>query len=59
MVPTSSGFIWSTPALVVGDAALLILLSGIAALWLTTAFSKQDIRTQDIKTQATKTMEST
>jgi hypothetical protein len=40
MVPTPTGFIWPTPALVVGDAALMILLAGIAALWLTTAFKK-------------------
>ena len=39
MITTSSGFSWPTPALVVGDTSLLILLSGIAALWLTTAFT--------------------
>jgi hypothetical protein len=39
MIPTSSGFHWPTPALVVGDTSLLILLSGIAGLWLTTAFA--------------------
>ena len=38
MIPTSSGFSWPTPALVVGDTSLLILLSGIATLWLSTAF---------------------
>jgi hypothetical protein len=38
MLPTPGGFIWATPALVIGDAALMVLLSGIAAMWLTTAF---------------------
>ena len=38
MIPTSSGFSWPTSALLVGDVSLLILLSGIAALWVTTAF---------------------
>jgi len=39
MIPTPNGLIWPTPALVVGDTSLLILLSGIAALWLATAFT--------------------
>jgi hypothetical protein len=38
MIPTSSGFSWPNPALLMGDTSLLILLSGIAALWVTTAF---------------------
>jgi hypothetical protein len=37
MVPLPNGFIWNTPALVIGDAALMIALAGSAALWLTTA----------------------
>jgi len=41
MVPLPNGFIWSTPALAVGDAALMVLLAGIVALWLTTAFTTQ------------------
>ena len=41
MVPLPNGFIWNTPALVIGDAALLIALSGITALWLTTAFARE------------------
>lgn len=41
MVPLPNGFIWNTPALVLGDAALMIALAGIAALWLTTAFTQQ------------------
>lgn len=40
MIPTSSGFTWPNQVLVTGDASLLILLSGIAALWITTAFAK-------------------
>jgi hypothetical protein len=46
MIPTPNGLIWPAPALVVGDSSLLILLSGIAALWLTTAFttSKKEVR---------------
>jgi hypothetical protein len=40
MIPTPNGFIWPTPVLVIGDASLLILLSGIATLWITTAFAK-------------------
>lgn len=45
MIPTPNGLIWPAPALVLGDTSLLILLSGIAALWLTTAFttSKKDV----------------
>ena len=39
MIPTPSGLIWPTPALVIGDATLMILLSGITALWLTTALT--------------------
>ena len=39
MVPTPNGLIWPTEILIVGDASLLLLLSGIAALWLTTAFT--------------------
>jgi hypothetical protein len=53
MIPTPGGLIWPTSALVVGDASLLILLSGIAALWLTTAFTKQDT-----EKQGTRAMES-
>ena len=45
MVPTSSGFIWPTPVLVVGDFSLLILLSGVAALWLTTALTNSQQKT--------------
>lgn len=41
MVPLPNGFIWNTPALVIGDAALMITLAGIAALWLTTAFTQE------------------
>jgi hypothetical protein len=41
MIPTPSGLTWPTSALVVGDASLMILLSGIAALWLTT-FSQRN-----------------
>jgi hypothetical protein len=40
MVPLPNGFIWPSPVLVAGDAALMVLLSGVAALWLTTAFKK-------------------
>jgi hypothetical protein len=40
MVPLPNGFIWPSAALVAGDAALMVLLSGVAALWLTTAFKK-------------------
>jgi hypothetical protein len=45
MITTSSGFSWPTDVLIVGDASLLILLSGVAALWLTTAFttSKREV----------------
>ncbi len=38
MIPTPNGLIWPREVLILGDAGLLILLSGIAALWLTTAF---------------------
>jgi hypothetical protein len=39
MIPTPNGLIWPTEILIVGDASLIFLLSGIAALWLTTAFT--------------------
>lgn len=39
MITTSSGFSWPNLALLVGDTGLLILISGIAALWVTTAFA--------------------
>ena len=39
MIPTPNGLIWPREVLILGDAGLLILLSGIAALWLTTAFT--------------------
>jgi hypothetical protein len=39
MIPTPNGFVWPTEVLIVGDASLLILLSGIAALWLTTTYT--------------------
>jgi hypothetical protein len=39
MIPTPNGLIWPAEILIVGDASLLFLLSGIAALWLTTAFT--------------------
>ena len=39
MIPTPNGLIWPSEVLIVGDASLLILLSGIAALWLTTALT--------------------
>jgi cytochrome bd-type quinol oxidase subunit 2 len=39
MIPTSNGLNWPAPALVAGDTSLLILLSGVVALWLTTAFT--------------------
>ena len=39
MITTSSGFSWPNPALLVGDVSLLTLISGIAALWVTTAFA--------------------
>ena len=42
MIPTPSGLTWPTSALVVGDASLMILLSGIAALWLTTFFQRNE-----------------
>jgi hypothetical protein len=41
MVPLPNGFIWNTPALVIGDAALMIALAGVAALWITTFFTQQ------------------
>lgn len=40
MIPTPNDLIWPAQVLVAGDASLLILLSGIAALWITTAFAK-------------------
>ena len=43
MVPLPNGFMWNTPALVIGDAALMITLAGIAALWVTTAFSRERV----------------
>jgi hypothetical protein len=39
MIPTPSGLIWPTQLLLVGDACLMTLLTGIAALWFTTAFT--------------------
>ena len=39
MIQTPSGLIWPNEVLLMGDASLLILLSGTAALWLTTAFT--------------------
>ena len=39
MIPTPNGLIWPREVLILGDAGLLILLSGSAALWLTTAFT--------------------
>ena len=39
MIPNPNGLIWPSEVLIVGDASLLILLSGIAALWVTTAFA--------------------
>ena len=42
MIPTPSGLTWPTSALVVGDASLMILLSGIAALWLTAFFQRNE-----------------
>lgn len=44
MVPLPNSFIWSTPWLVIGDTALMIALSVIAALWLSTAFAKESIK---------------
>lgn len=44
MVPLPNSFIWSTPWLVIGDTALMIALSVIAALWLSTTFAKESIK---------------
>lgn len=34
MVPTPQGWLWPTPLLIIGDAALMIVLAAITALWM-------------------------
>ena len=43
MVPLPNGFIWSTPALVCGDVALMIALAGSVALWLTNVLKRNHV----------------
>lgn len=45
MVPLPNGFMWPTSILVLGDAALMLALSGIMALWVTTAFKRDPVET--------------
>jgi hypothetical protein len=45
MVPTPNGWELPTPLMIVGDTALMVLLSGITALWATTALSKPTAQT--------------
>jgi hypothetical protein len=46
MVPTPNGWELPTPLTIVGDTALMVLLSGITALWATTALSKPTAQTR-------------
>ncbi len=45
MIPTPNDFKLAPDLIIVGDLSLMILLSGVAALWLSTAFNKPKVRT--------------
>jgi hypothetical protein len=46
MIATPNGWELPTPLMILGDAALMVLLSGITALWATTALSKPTAQTR-------------